>query len=182
MLPRHKLSLDCKRESFTAFSTVRNCSCSKCIWRTTDDEQLTTFIQPHLLDIVHNRWFHELTQGLASGSSLANGCGRNRLVNLFQQMDVHAAQHQIPSCRLLLKWTRHLQPRTQALRQCVCNIRQGVTRPAGHDKLALTKQSLRLMPLGDVLKGIDADEQEEPVRFLERLLQASDGIDGVVGF
>jgi hypothetical protein len=38
------------------------------------------------------------------------------------------------------------------------------------------------MPLSDIREGIDADEQEELVRFLERLLQPPDGIDGVVGF
>ena len=38
------------------------------------------------------------------------------------------------------------------------------------------------MPLGDVRESVDADQQEEPVRFLERLLQPPDGIDGVVRF
>ena len=38
------------------------------------------------------------------------------------------------------------------------------------------------MPLGDILEGIDADQQEKPIRFLERLLQTLDGVDGVVRF
>ena len=37
------------------------------------------------------------------------------------------------------------------------------------------------MPLGDVREGVDADQQEEAVCFLERPLEALDGIDCVVG-
>src|SRR5271166_4438448 len=38
------------------------------------------------------------------------------------------------------------------------------------------------MPLGDVGKGIDADQQEQPICFLERLFEALQGIDRVIRF
>ena len=78
-------------------------------------------------------------------------------------MDGHALQHQIPASRLLVKRTRDFLPRPQTRGQGIRHIGQRVSRPAGHHKLALPKQRLGLMPLRDVLEGIDADEQEQPV-------------------
>src|SRR5579864_4651958 len=37
------------------------------------------------------------------------------------------------------------------------------------------------MPLGNLSKGVDSDQQKQPVAVLERLLQAPHGIDRVVG-
>src|SRR4029077_18514713 len=91
-------------------------------------------------------------------------------------------QYQV-SCRsLLAERVRHFRLGTQACGQSVGDVGKGVPWPAGNYKLTLSKQCLGLVPLRDVSEGIDADEQEEPVRFLERLFEALDGIDGVVRF
>src|ERR1700684_1067414 len=120
-----------------------------------NDQRLTTFIQSHLLDVVRNGWVHKSPKRLSRSRGLANCRRRNRLIDLIQQMDRHAAQYQVPRGRLLLERTRYLLPRSQARRQRVRNVSQGVARPAGHHKLTLAKQRLRLMPFCDIREGID---------------------------
>src|SRR5258708_4704341 len=151
-------------------------------WRTTNDRRLTAFVQSHFLNVVRHGRLHESAERFARSGGLANRSGRNRLVNLAQQMDGYTLQHQISRGRLLMKRTCHFHARTQARWQRVSNISERKPGPAGNHKLALPKQRLCLVPLFDVSKGIDADQQKQPVRFLERLLKALDSVDGVVRF
>src|SRR5258708_4897896 len=151
-------------------------------WRTTNDRRLTAFVQSHFLNVVRHGRLHESAERFARSGGLANRSGRNRLVNLVQQMNGYTLQHKISRGRLLMKRACHFHARTQARWQRVSNISERKPGPAGNHKLALPEQQLCLVPLCDVSEGINADQQKQPIRFLERLLKALDSVDGVVGF
>src|SRR5258706_8673099 len=129
-------SFHCKRPRFAAFLSIGEAFGER---RTTNDQRLTTFIQTHFLDVVRHGRFNKTAQRFARSRGLANRGGRDRLVDLVEQMNGHALQHQIPRGSLLMKRTCHLHPRTQAHRQRVGNIGERKPWPAGYHKLTFAK-------------------------------------------
>src|SRR6266852_6191223 len=112
----------CKRQPVATFLTVGEYGMRWKFWRTTDDRRLTAFVEPHFLNVVRHGRLHESAERLARSSGLANRSGRNRLVNLVQQMNGYTLQHKISRGCLLMKRTRHFHARTQARWQRVSNI------------------------------------------------------------
>src|SRR6201987_4428455 len=96
-------------------------------------------------------------------------------------MDRNTVQNEIALRRLFFKRLRDVRGGPEFFRKRVGDIGERVAGPAGHDELAFSKQSFGLVPLGDVAERVNADQKEEFVAFLQRLFQAQNGVDGVVG-
>src|SRR3984893_3466561 len=97
-------------------------------------------------------------------------------------MDRGSMQNQISGGGLLAKWTRDLRLGTKALRQRVGHVGQRISRAACDDELALAEQRLSVVPLGNIGEGIDTDQKQEAVAFLERRLKPLNRINRVIRF
>ena len=126
-----------------------------------------TFVQFGFLNVVGNGGIDEACQRFAGGGGLANRGGGDGLIDLVEQVDGHAGQHKVSRGGLLLKWAGRLRARAQTFGQGVGDIGERVAWPARDDEFALAEQRLRLMPLGDVGEGVNSDQQEKAIRFLE---------------
>ena len=68
---------------------------------------------------------------------------------------------------MFVKRLSHFRPRTETLGQGIGHVGQRIPGTVGYDELALAKQGFRLVPFGDVGKGIHADQDEKFVAGLE---------------
>jgi hypothetical protein len=127
-------------------------------------------VQTNFFNVVGDRGLNETPQRFCACCRLPDRGRGNRLVDPIEQMNRHPAKHQITGGSLFCKRLRGLRARTKTFRQSIRHVGEGLTRPACHHKLALTKQSLRLMPLGNIGKGVNANQQKEAVCLLEGLL------------
>ena len=101
-------------------------------------------------------------------------------MDAFQQMYSRPGEHQIAFGRLFLKGLGDRWRRTKAFGQCVGDIGQRIPRPAGYDEFAFPEERFRIAPGCDLAECVDADQEEQPIAFLERLLESFHRIDGIV--
>ena len=103
------------------------------------------------------------------------------MVHAVEDVNGHALEDEIAFGRLFLKGLRDVGSRAQFFRQGVSDVRQRVAGPAGHNECAFCKKCFALVPLGNLAKRIDTDQEKNLVDLFQRLFQAANRIDGVVG-
>src|SRR6266481_2234147 len=101
-------------------------------------------------------------------------------MDAVEETDGGAAQNEISLGWLLLKRFGDVCGWAEFFGERVGDIGERVAGTAGNDEFAFLEKRLGLMPLGDVAEGVDADQKEELVAFLESLLKTANGVDGIV--
>lgn len=81
-------------------------------------------------------------------------------MDVFQQMYCHPEEHQIAIRLLLTERLGHSRLWPKLFRQSVSHIRQRISGTAGHNEFTLGEEFLRLVPLGYVVKSIDANQKK----------------------
>src|ERR1700733_3333092 len=101
-------------------------------------------------------------------------------MNSVQQMDGCARQNQVALSRLLGKRLGDGSRGAQTLRQGIRHVRQRKPRPARYDEGAFAEQCLGLIPLGNVVEGIDPDQEKDLITLLQSAFQSPNRLDGVI--
>ena len=138
------------------------------------------FIQSHLLDVFRDFRIHEPAQRTFGGDRFADRSRRDRLMHTLQQVNRRACQHQISLGGLLGEGLAHGGFWPKTFRQCVGYVGKRVAWTAGHDECTFAQQCFRLTPLGDFREGVNSDEEEDAINFLQRLLEPANRIDAEI--
>src|SRR6266700_595934 len=137
-------------------------------------------IQSFLLYVFFHTFRNKFLDGPLGANCIADFSRRDFLIHVVQQVQSHAAKHQISLGRLPGKRFGHLRSRSQLFRKSVRNFGQRVSRTARNHESAFGKKLLRGMPFGDVFKRIDPNQEEQSVDFFKPLLQLTNRINTVI--
>src|SRR5712671_485901 len=162
-------ALTAAQPSLWKATCLRPC-CLRSEVRRLKSEVSAFLVQTHLLDVLGHGGIYKTEKRLSGSGGRADRGRRNWLMYFAQQMNRNPRQHQIPLRGLFLKRSGHFRSRAQTPRQRIGHVSQRIARAAGHDEFAFAKQSLGLMPLGNVSEGVDSEQEKKLVAFLERLL------------
>src|SRR5579883_3373668 len=138
-------------------------------------------VQPGLADVVGDSGVNKFSERPASRGGLADGSGGNRMADGVENVEGSAAEHEVSAGGLLFEGFGDVGGGAEFFGEGVSHVGQGVSRAAGDNEFAFAEKGFGLAPPGDVAEGVDSDEEEKLVDFLEGGAQPADGIDRVVG-
>src|SRR5690348_939064 len=137
-------------------------------------------VQAHLFDVFRHGIGYQARQRAPAQSGSSNLCRGHGHMDVLEEVNVRRAQHQLALRRLLAKSLADGLPGSKAFGQSLRHLGEAVPRPVTHDEFRFAQQRLRLFPLGDLQKRVNADEEEEAIALTQGALEAAHRVNRIV--
>src|SRR5690242_1641168 len=120
-------------------------------------------LQAYLFDVLRQGIGYQARQRAPAQSSSWKRCRGHGHMDVLQEVTVSRTQHQLALRRLLAKSLADGLPGSKAFGQSLRHLGDAVPPPVTHDEFRFAQQRLRLFPVGDLQKRVNADEEEEAI-------------------